>query len=122
MTLTVEMAADPVLDSGWATQLIQLTQDANIIVVDSFNNQQSNISSGWESGIPIGMKSGDNYTKGVRLFAKVNSEGVTAYILAEGDGAVIFPQSSSSLFAKLTQVTSITFGNIDTSNVTTMVV
>lgn len=57
----------------------------------------------------------------VRLFAKVNSEGVTAYILAEGDGAVIFPQSSSSLFAKLTQVTSITFGNIDTSNVTTMV-
>lgn len=64
------MAADPVLDSGWATQLIQLTQDANIIVVDSFNNQQSNISSGWESGIPIGMKSGDNYTKGYGCLRK----------------------------------------------------
>ena len=114
-TVRLAITGDPtVLDAGWKSKL---DGTPTALVVDRFDKQSGNLNGGeWDSGTPIGAKTGGNFTNGVRLFEVGN----TAYILARDSNAVEFPANSSRLFFNLNSIKTIQFNNINTAHVTTM--
>lgn len=117
LTITID---SPTLDQNWKQDQNweKAERTATKLVVDSFNNQEKPGNLNWDKGTNIGQKSGSNYTDDVRLFMSEDEK--TAYLLAWGDCAVIFPKDSTALFTGLTKLTEIEFNKIDTSNVTNM--
>ena len=124
-TVTLNITVDPpVLDLDWKKVLGEERPTA--LVVGSFDEENEKLGQLfiWKEGADIGQKSGGNYTKGVRLFR----DGSTAYLLARGNDAVIFPGNSNGLFAGqitadptvLVDVQTIDFNKIDTSSVSGM--
>lgn len=90
------------------------------LVFDSYDNHAATLGMNWGQGKNVGEADEDgNFTDGVKLFKK----DTTAYILAKGSNSVTFPNNSTYLLASpdssdniMQDVTSITFGSIDTSN------
>lgn len=90
------------------------------LVFDSYDNHAATLGMTWGQGKNVGEADEDgNFTDGVKLFKK----DTTAYILAKGSNSVTFPKNSTYLLASpdssdniMQDVTSITFGSIDTSN------
>ena len=115
------LAGDVTTGNTWQ---YQLWFNPTALVFDSYDNHAATLGMTWGQGRNVGeVDEYDNFTDGVKLFIK----DTTAYILAKGSNSVTFPRNSAYLLASpdssdniMQDVTSITFGNIDTSNTTIM--
>lgn len=111
------LAGDFLNDLSWQ---YQLGFYPTALVFDSYDNHAATLGMTWGRGKNVGEADEDgNFTDGVKLFKK----DTTAYILAKGSNSVTFPRNSTYLLASpysseniMQDVTSITFGSIDTSN------
>ena len=122
-SVTLDITAEPpILSANWKNKLeIYPTT----LVVDSFTDENGinkYESLQWENGTSIGYdsKNANGFKNNVRLFVDDN----TAYILAQGKNPVTLPKNSSQLFyglnTRLSNIKTIKFNHVDTSNVTDM--